>query len=126
MTAVAQETSPTTVPPSTTSTAPGTLPSRENEAIERALIDSSTRGPVLTFFATALGWLLLSSLLGLISSIKLHSPGFLADLPITVAVAYECPVGVGAVLRSFERVLCIQAHKPSCTPPSGGAATSLP
>lgn len=81
MTAVAQETSPTTVPPTTTSTVSTPVPSRENEAVERALIDSSTRGPVLTFFATALLWLLLSSVLGLIASIKLHSPGFLADLP---------------------------------------------
>ncbi len=79
MTAVAQETSPTTVPPIATSTATSDGPNRENEAIERALIDGSTRGPVLTFFATALLWLLLSSLLGLIASIKLHSPGFLSD-----------------------------------------------
>ena len=54
--------------------------SHDTVAVERALIDASTRGPVLTFFATAVGWLLFSTLLGLIASIQLHSPGFLSGV----------------------------------------------
>lgn len=77
MTAVAQESSPSTVPAAASTAGAAPAVSREAEAVERALIDASTRGPVLTFFATAIGWLLLSTLLGLITSIKLHNPGFL-------------------------------------------------
>src|SRR5688572_12164634 len=79
MTAVAKESSPTTVPPAASTAAAAPAVSREAEALERALIDASTRGPVLTFFATGIAWLLVSTLLGLIVSIKLHSPGFLGD-----------------------------------------------
>src|SRR4051794_1957011 len=53
----------------------------QTEIIERALIDASTRGPVLVLFATAVGWLLVATLLGLITAIKLHNPEFLADIP---------------------------------------------
>ncbi len=81
MTAVTEETSKTTVPFST-ETLPASMPSasRESVAVERSLIDASTRGPVLTFFGTAIGWLLISTLLNLISSIQLHSPGFLSGI----------------------------------------------
>src|SRR3954465_14622767 len=54
--------------------------SNRNEMIERALIDASTRGPVLTLFGTAVGWLLISTLLGFIASMKLHSPDFLGNI----------------------------------------------
>jgi cytochrome c oxidase cbb3-type subunit 1 len=78
MTVAAQE------PTTTTSTvAPATeAPSVEqtNFALERALIDKSARGPVLTFFATAVAWLGVVTFLGLIAAIKLHHPEFLADI----------------------------------------------
>ncbi|WP_222615303.1 cbb3-type cytochrome c oxidase subunit I [Persicimonas caeni] len=45
----------------------------------RAAIDRSARGPVLLFFVTGVLWLLAGSLLALIASIKLHTPGFLDD-----------------------------------------------
>ncbi len=82
MTAVSEETSKSTVPFST-ETLPASIPAVSSGAIaiERSLIDASTRGPVLTFLATAVGWLMLSTLLHLIASIQLHSPGFLADVP---------------------------------------------
>ena len=51
---------------------------REIENVERTLIDQSARGPVLTFFTTAIFWLLVSVLLGALSSKKLHSPGTLS------------------------------------------------
>ncbi|MGI9086654.1 MAG: cbb3-type cytochrome c oxidase subunit I [Chthoniobacterales bacterium] len=45
--------------------------------VERALIDASTRVPVLMFYTSALVWLLLGTLLGLLNSFKLHMPGLL-------------------------------------------------
>lgn len=42
---------------------------------ERAEIDASTRFPVLLFFASAIFWLLIGSLLGLISAWKMTHPG---------------------------------------------------
>ncbi len=56
-----------------------TTQSAAKVASERSLIDSAAAGPVLTFFTTAVGWLLVASVLGFIASIKLHSPNFLAD-----------------------------------------------
>ena len=51
------------------------------EAAERAAIDASTRGPVLFFLGNAVLWLLAATVFGFITSIQLHNPGFLADLP---------------------------------------------
>ena len=48
---------------------------RDIEAVERALIDQSARGPVLTFFTMAIFWLLVSVVLGYIASKQLHAPG---------------------------------------------------
>lgn len=50
---------------------------RDVENIERSLIDQAARGPVLTFFTTAIFWLLVSSVLGYIASKKLHAPDFI-------------------------------------------------
>lgn len=44
-----------------------------------ATLDASCRRPVLLFLVSALAWLLIGSLLALIASIKLHSPGFLGS-----------------------------------------------
>lgn len=59
-----------------------TLPIRPNlstpeDILERAEIDKTTRLPVLFFFTSAGIWLLVATVLGLISSIKLHAPEFL-------------------------------------------------
>lgn len=40
-------------------------------------IDASCRGPVLLFFGSAIFWLLVGTLFGLLASFKLHSPWFL-------------------------------------------------
>jgi cytochrome c oxidase cbb3-type subunit I len=61
----------------TTSAAKGEVSRRDIENVERALIDQSARGPVLTFFTTAVFWLLVSSVLGYIASKKLHAPDFI-------------------------------------------------
>ncbi|CAN5570975.1 cbb3-type cytochrome c oxidase subunit I [soil metagenome] len=49
------------------------------ERVERALIDASTRLPVLVFYASSLAWLLLATFLGILASFKMHSPDFLSS-----------------------------------------------
>ncbi len=62
--------------PETTTATKGGVTRRDIENVERALIDHSARGPVLTFFTTAIFWLLVSVVLGYIASKKLHAPDF--------------------------------------------------
>ncbi len=50
------------------------------DRVERALIDASTRLPVLVFYASAVAWLLLATLFGFLTSIKSHAPDFLANV----------------------------------------------
>jgi len=50
-------------------------------AVERAAVDAAARGPVLFFFGNGLLWLMLATVLGLITSIQLAFPSFLADVP---------------------------------------------
>jgi cytochrome c oxidase cbb3-type subunit 1 len=45
-------------------------------------VDSSSRRPLLLLMGSGLAWLVASGVLGLVASIQLHSPGFLADCPI--------------------------------------------
>ena len=52
---------------------------REVEHVERALIDASTRLPVLFFYASAIAWLLLGTLLAGFTSWKLHAPDLLSN-----------------------------------------------
>src|SRR5438552_18023396 len=51
----------------------------EVEEVERALIDASTRLPVLFFYASAIVWLLVGTLLAGLVSWKLHAPDLLAN-----------------------------------------------
>jgi cytochrome c oxidase cbb3-type subunit 1 len=53
---------------------------RENLPVKLTLaeIDASCRWPVLWFICSGVFWLLVGSLLAMIASIKMHSPGFLA------------------------------------------------
>jgi cytochrome c oxidase cbb3-type subunit 1 len=53
---------------------PTDVPTSDTEQIERALIDASTRVPVLMFYTSAIVWLLLGTLLAMFVSIKLHAP----------------------------------------------------
>jgi cytochrome c oxidase cbb3-type subunit 1 len=55
------------------------VPSSEMEQVERALIDASTRVPVLMFYTSAIVWLLIGTLLAGFVSFKLHSPDLLSD-----------------------------------------------
>src|SRR6185436_4442882 len=82
MTAVAENPSETTVKaPEPVEAAETTVAEKPAErfAIERAIIDRSTSGPDLTFFATAISWLFGATVFGVIASLKLYYPEFLAD-----------------------------------------------
>src|SRR3982750_1198456 len=50
------------------------------EQVERALIDASTRVPVLMFYASAVAWLLLGTVLAFFTSFELHSPDWLSNV----------------------------------------------
>ncbi len=49
----------------------------EQDALLRASIDRSLRHPVMFFLTSGAAWLAVSIILGIVSSAKLHSPGFL-------------------------------------------------
>ncbi len=49
----------------------------ELEQVERASIDASARVPVLTFYASAVFWLLVQTVLGVINAVKVQWPEFL-------------------------------------------------
>ena len=50
------------------------------EQVERALIDASTRVPVLVFYASAIVWLLLGTILAGLTSFKMHMPDLLSGV----------------------------------------------
>src|SRR5437763_4106395 len=50
------------------------------EQIERAMIDASTRVPVLMFYASAMVWLLIGTLLAMFVSFKMHAPDWLSNV----------------------------------------------
>jgi cytochrome c oxidase cbb3-type subunit 1 len=52
----------------------------EVEQVERALIDASTRVPVLMFYASAIIWLLIGTVMAGFVSFKLHAPDWLSDV----------------------------------------------
>ena len=54
----------------------------EVEQVERALIDASTRVPVLMFYASAVVWLLIGTVLAFFTSFKLHSPDWLSNISV--------------------------------------------
>ncbi|MBI4623264.1 MAG: cbb3-type cytochrome c oxidase subunit I [Verrucomicrobia bacterium] len=53
-------------------------PTRATTA-EVTAIDTQARGPLLLLVGSGLGWLVASGIFALITSIQLHSPGFMAD-----------------------------------------------
>jgi cytochrome c oxidase cbb3-type subunit 1 len=50
------------------------------EQLERARIDASTRVPVLMFYASAMAWLLIGTLLAGLVSFETHSPDWFSDV----------------------------------------------
>jgi cytochrome c oxidase cbb3-type subunit 1 len=97
---------------------------RRQYAFERAAIDRSTRLPVLVFFGSAVFWLLLGTVAGLVSSIKMHSPDFLADRawltfgrvrPLhlnTVTYGWASMAGVGVAVWLMARLCRTELRHP--------------
>ena len=85
------------VPSSTQSSTAGMA--AVHPAVSTAGIDASCRIPVLHFFLAALGWLVVGSILGLISSIKMHG-SFLDQTP-WLTYGRVLPAGMNAILFGF-------------------------
>ena len=124
MTVAVPESNPTAADVTTTPLTAKPVAQTTPVAVERAVIDAAAAGPVLTFFATGVGWLMITTLLGLIASIKLHSPNFLADLPwLTygrIAPAYDLALtygwaslsGMGVAIWLMSRLCRVQIRYP--------------
>lgn len=69
-----------------------------------AASDVSCRLPLVVLFLSAAGWLLATSVLGLIASIKFHAPGFLADCA-WLTYGRVRPAGLNSMLYGF----CLEA-----------------
>ena len=73
-------------------------------------IDASCRGPVLLLFVSAAAWALISSIFGMIATLKFHNPNILANNPLltygrvhpaalnALAYGFGMQAGLGAVL----------------------------
>ncbi len=57
----------------------GELQIDQKELADRRVYDRSSRTPVLWWLSSAIGWLLLGSVYGVVASIKLHLPDWLGD-----------------------------------------------
>ncbi len=57
----------------------GELHIDQKELADRRVYDRSSRTPVLWWLSSAIGWLLLGSVYGVVASIKLHLPDWLGD-----------------------------------------------
>ncbi len=82
MSAVAAPESPTTTTDPSRPETQAEKANAETWAVERSRIDASASGAVLTFFFVALAWLLVATIYGFISSLKLSYPGFLSDTAV--------------------------------------------
>lgn len=71
---------PLKAPSSTVPTPDAEVTRGDVEQVERALIDSSTRVPVLMFYTSAIAWLLLGTLLAMLTSFRMHMPDLLAGV----------------------------------------------
>src|SRR5207249_917584 len=78
----------------------------DTEQLERARIDASTRVPVLMFYASAMVWLLIGTLLAGFVSFKLHSPDWLSFPPyaaVVLFVAYALIISWAVLMFRFRR-----------------------
>lgn len=109
---------------------------RDVEQVERALIDASTRLPVLFFYGSAIIWLLIGTLLAGFTSIKLHSPDGLANISFltwgrvrpahmnTMVFGWASMVGMGTAIWLMAR-LCRTTLRHPLLLIAGGAFWNL-
>jgi cytochrome c oxidase cbb3-type subunit 1 len=69
-------------------------------AVPSAEIDASCRAPVLLLFISAAAWLLIASVLGLIASLKFHSPNILANSAL-LTYGRVHPAALNALVYGF-------------------------
>jgi len=93
--------------------------------VERALIDASARLPVLTLYTSAVFWLLVQTLLGVIVAFKVNWPGFLADcswltygriFPLQnnlMLYGWASLAGIGTALWALARLCRVELPRPT-------------
>src|SRR5690242_18331668 len=90
--------------PASPSLAPERSPQIASEPAEQRIpareIDASCRNPLLLLFLCGVSWLVLGLLLAVISSIKLHAPGFLANSE-WLTFGRVRPAAMNAILYGF-------------------------
>lgn len=91
----------------------------------RAAIDRSCALPCIVFFASAIFWLLIGSVLAILASIKMHHPGFLGDTDWltfgrvrpahlnTVAYGWSSMAAIGTLLWLMCRLSLVPLRFPS-------------
>src|SRR5438128_3130285 len=83
---------------------PSPLPGMHSEQADKRLppaeIDATCRNPLLLLFVSGMVWLALGLFLALISSIKLHAPGFLAG-QAWLTLGRVRPAAMNAILYGF-------------------------
>lgn len=96
------------------------LSTAEEQGLERALIDASTKGPVLTFFSGALVWLLIGTVAGLVAAIKMHRPEFMDEWAVltwgrlrmvhlnTVIYGWASMAGLGVAIWLMARLCRVE------------------
>lgn len=96
--------------------APELIAASSSGASDQRAIDASCTAPVTAFFVTAIFWLLVGSVLGLLAAIKLHTPGFFGGSAAltfgrirpahmhTSIYGWSCLAGIGALLWMTARL----------------------
>jgi cytochrome c oxidase cbb3-type subunit 1 len=86
------------------------------ERVERALIDASTRLPVMVFYASAIAWLLVSTFFGILTTIKLFWPDLFPNVafltwgriqPVhwdSLIYGWGCMAGIGTAIWLMARL----------------------
>jgi cytochrome c oxidase cbb3-type subunit I len=86
------------------------------ERVERALIDASTRLPVMVFYASAIAWLLVSTFFGILTTIKLFWPDLFSNVafltwgriePVhwdSLIYGWGCMAGMGTAIWLMARL----------------------
>ncbi len=94
------------------------------EQVERALIDASTRVPVLMFYTSAVAWLIIGTILAGYTSFKMHMPDLFADIgPLTwgrvrpahmnvMIYGWASMVGIGTAIWLMARLCRTTLRRP--------------
>lgn len=111
-----------------TTALPGTGADVRPEQISRVQIDRSCRRTVLLYYSSAVFWLLVGSLFALLTSIKMHNPGFLSSAewltfgrvrPVhlnLVAYGWAAMAGIGSALWMMARLCRVRLPFPLMLP----------